>query len=163
MRRASLALTVAALAFGCSDSESGAGASGECSFTDKTTGLCWQEPPVAATFTWDAAKSHCAALGLRLPKVQELASLLRGCAASSACGVSDPDCAASSCRADPSCNGCPAMASCYWDASLTGTCDWYWTSSGVDDAPYDAWFIYFQSGSIDFGSHGVEKYVRCVR
>ena len=163
MRRSAIVLVATLVAPGCSDSDSGADPGGECSFVDESTGLCWQEPPSADAFTWDAAKSQCAALGLRLPKVQELASLLRGCAASSACGVSDPDCAASACRSDPSCNGCPATAGCYWDASLTGTCDWYWTSSAVDDAPYDAWFIYFQTGSIDYGAQGVEKYVRCVR
>ncbi len=47
---------------------------------DPVSGLCWQEPPSAQPFTWQAAAAHCEALGLRLPKIQELRSLLRGCA-----------------------------------------------------------------------------------
>lgn len=156
------------MSLACSSSDGGGGGStGTCTFDDPVSGLCWQEPPSAEPLTWQAAASHCQAMGLRLPKIQELRSLLRGCA-SSACPVDDPQCSSSTCRSDPSCAGCtgsggPGGGGCYWDASLTGTCDWYWSSSGVDDAPADAWFVYFQSGSVDYGAQGIEKYVRCVR
>jgi hypothetical protein len=161
------ALVAAVLSLACSSSDAGGGASGTCSFTDPVSGLCWQEPPSEQPLTWQDAATHCQALGLRLPKIHELRSLIRGCA-TSACIVSDPQCLSNTCRSDPSCVACsdlggPGTGGCYWDAGLTGTCDWYWSSSGVDEGPYDAWFVYFQSGSVDYGAQGIEKYVRCVR
>lgn len=52
--------------------------------TDTVTGLVWQHPPAASSFTWDGAKSYCAGLNLggpaagawRLPTVIELFSLV---------------------------------------------------------------------------------------
>lgn len=143
------------------------GAVDACSFVDPDTGLCWQEPPAPELMMWDAAKVYCEQLDLRLPTVQELASLSRGCA-TSVCPVEDPACLAPSCRAGQECLGCmelggPGPGGCYWDPALTGPCDWYWTASGVEGAPYDAWFIYFQVGSVDWGAQSIPKQVRCVR
>lgn len=154
-------------------SESGAssgddtGATGACSFKDPEAGLCWQEPPGPDLLKWDAASAYCEGLGLRLPTVQELASLVRGCPAAM-CPVEDPGCLSLACRGAPECQGCamlggPGAGGCYWDPALTGPCDWYWTASGVDEGPFDAWFVYFQVGSVDYGAQGIEKQVRCVR
>ena len=117
--------------------------------------------------TWQDAKAYCSKLGLRLPKIQELSTLVRGCA-SSACKVTDPGCTSSTCSSDSSCAACtdnagPGPNGCYWDPSLSGTCDWYWSASGVDEGPYDAWFLYFQRASVQNGAQAIEKYVRCVR
>jgi hypothetical protein len=143
------------------------GATGACSFKDPQAGLCWQEPPGPDALKWDAASAYCEGLGLRLPTVQELASLVRGCPAAM-CPVEDPGCLSLACRGAPECQGCamlggPGAGGCYWDPALTGPCDWYWTASGVDEAPFDAWFVYFQVGSVDYGAQGIEKQVRCVR
>ncbi|HMR10131.1 MAG TPA: DUF1566 domain-containing protein [Polyangiaceae bacterium] len=153
----------------CSSSDSGSepGPAGECTFHDPASKLCWQDPPPAQAFRWQDAKAYCQSQGLRLPKIQELISLIRGCA-SSACILTDPGCTSSTCRSDPSCAACtkdsgPAANGCYWDAGLSGTCDWYWSSSGVDEGPYDAWYVHFQSAAADNGAHAIEKYVRCVR
>ena len=163
------AMTVALALSACSSDDSGAGGGTplECSFTDPATGLCWQEPPAPTARKWQDALSYCKAGGLRLPKVQELRTLIRGCGTSE-CMVTDPDCLSSMCRQGAECSACdehagPGPGGCYWDISLTGSCDWYWTSSGVDEGPFDAWFIYFQSGSVDNGAHSIEKEVRCVR
>lgn len=138
-----------------------------CSFKDPDAKLCWQEPPAPGLFHWNDAGPYCESLNLRLPTVQELASLVRGCP-SAQCPVEDPGCLSLPCRAAPECQGCaetmgPGPAGCYWDPALTGPCDWYWTASGVDGGPFDAWFIYFQSGSVDYGAQAIEKQVRCVR
>mgnify|MGYP001408031650 CR=1 FL=1 len=138
-----------------------------CSFKDLDAKLCWQEPPAPDLLTWDEASAYCEDLNLRLPTVQELASLVRGCP-SATCPVEDPGCLSLACRAAPECQGCgilggPGMGGCYWDAALSGPCDWYWTSSGVDDGPFDAWFVYFQSGAVDYGARSIPKQVRCVR
>jgi hypothetical protein len=162
-----LVLIVAVVSLACSSSDTEGQPTGTCSFTDPVSGLCWQEPPAQQPLTWQAAASHCKAMGLRLPKIQELRSLIRGCGTSS-CIVDDPSCLSSTCRSDPSCMECsnlggPGASGCYWDTTLTGECDWYWSSSGVDEGPSDAWFVYFQSGSVDNGAQGIEKYVRCLR
>lgn len=138
-----------------------------CSFKDPDAKLCWQEPPGPELLSWSDASAYCEGLGLRLPTVQELASLVRGCPAA-LCPVEDPGCLSLPCRAAPECQGCemlagPGAGGCYWDPALTGPCDWYWTASGVDRGPFDAWFIYFQRGSVDYGAQGIEKQVRCVR
>jgi len=143
------------------------GATGACSFKDPQAGLCWQEPPGPDALKWDAASAYCEGLGLRLPTVQELTSLVRGCPAAM-CPVEDPGCLSLACRGAPECQGCamlggPGAGGCYWDPALTGPCDWYWTASGVDEGPFDAWFVYFQVGSVDYGAQGIEKQVRCVR
>ncbi len=143
------------------------GAVDACSFKDLDAKLCWQEPPAPELLQWNEASGYCDGLGLRLPTVQELASLVRGCPAAM-CPVEDPGCLSLACRAAPECQGCamlagPGPGGCYWDPALTGPCDWYWTSSGVDGGPFDAWFVYFQSGSVDYGAQSIPKQVRCVR
>ncbi len=91
-----------------------------------------------------------------------------GTCPSSTCGVRDPGCTANACSSDASCAACaegdgPGAGGCFWDSSLAGTCDWYWSISRVDEGPYDAWFLYFQSASVQNGAQAIEKYVRCVR
>ena len=148
------------------------GVQGDCPFLDPDTQLCWQQPPADEPMTWQDAIAYCDDLvhaghaDWRLPRIQELITLVRGCS-SIDCQVHDPDCLATSCRQNPECQGCtqdegPAENGCYWDVALTGTCDWYHSSSAVDGGPYDAWYIYFQSGSVDNGAMGLEKQVRCV-
>lgn len=150
-----------------SSSGGSTGAVDACSFNDLEAKLCWQEPPGPELLQWSEASAYCEGLGLRLPTVQELASLVRGCPAA-LCPVEDPGCLSLACRAAPECQGCamfggPGPGGCYWDPALTGPCDWYWTASGVDGGPFDAWFVYFQSGSVDYGAQAIPKQVRCVR
>jgi hypothetical protein len=56
----------------------------------------------------------------------------------------------------------PGSGGCYWDAVLSGTCSYYWSSSETEDY-LTFWYVYFESG--DVSSFGVvnESFVRCVR
>ena len=128
--------------------------------------------------------AHCDDLSLgglddwRLPEIQELISLARGCvggvatgdASASACGLADPGCLGSSCL-DSSCAYCDALegpdtdpAGCYWDAALEGPCDsYYWSSSSVADNPDVAWIAYFYFGGASYDGKTSVSYARCVR
>lgn len=114
----------------------------EC-FIDDVTGLAWELVPQGGNPNVADALAYCDALtllgsgGWRVPTVDELRSLLRGCpdtASSGACGLTD-DCATADCR-DDACDGCidtpnegPAMFGCYWNPNLQGECSGYWSST----------------------------------
>ena len=68
---------------------------------DETSGLVWQDPPrdsVGTGVDFWAAADYCAGLGdggWRLPDINELRSLIRGCPATELggeCAISDPEC-----------------------------------------------------------------------
>jgi hypothetical protein len=156
---------------------------------DPLTNLCWQNPPSTDAFTWADAVTYCDNLFLgshddwRLPMIQELISLLRGCVggtetgdlSTSTCGVTDPDCLENSCwDADP-CEWCDQLGGpddnpegCYWDTELEGTCYGYWSSSSyVDDESY-RWYVLFNVGGAYYGDvsyigESVTGPARCVR
>ena len=149
--------------------------------TDPTTGLSWQSIPAASDMTWQPAVDYCNALSLagfddwRLPTIDELRSVIRGCAGTvtgGACGVT-AGCLTEACRnADPSCvAGCTAASgptdSCYWEGGLVGGCTTipYWSSSErADDTSY-AWFVEFGTAQVSDGhkTGGNPRKVRCVR
>ena len=55
-------------------------------------------------------------------------------------------------------------AGCYWIPALSGTCEWYWTSSLLESSLTDAWYVAFPSGQIFFEDGTVyDNEVRCVR
>ena len=159
-----------------SPASSGGGlASGGAVWTDSSSGLTWQVAPTGGTMKWDAAKSHCASLSLggsggwRLPTINELRSLVRGCPATQkggSCGVTD-SCLNSSCWEDP-CKGCsakggPGPGGAYWPPELSGEVSWYWSSSAVADSGRFAWRVSFYFGSV-YGSYvDVDRVARCVR
>jgi hypothetical protein len=144
---------------------------GQCPFSDVTTGLCWQDPPAEKSFTRSAAIAYCDAItdrgfaDWRLPTVDELVSLVRG-KDMSTCRAVDPRCLAPGCGQARPCSDLDQPASptgCYWDRKLAGPCSWYHSSSKVDGAPYDSWFVYFDKGSLQWGAENLPKHVRCVR
>jgi len=67
---------------------------------DPVTGLCWQDPPRDSTgdgVGLYSATQYCEGLGdgWRVPTIDELRSLVRGCAeleTGGACGLNDPNC-----------------------------------------------------------------------
>ena len=152
---------------------------------DTATALCWQNPPSTDMLTWDEVVAYCEGLSLgdyddwRLPLIQELMSLLRGCVngtatgdlSASDCGVSDPDCLEYSCwGTGTACITCEIAAGpdddpagCYWDPALAGTCWAYWSSSSYAyDVSY-AWGVDFNGGYVvGLGKSGT-FYARCVR
>jgi hypothetical protein len=144
---------------------------------DPSTGLCWQEPPEDTTWDWAGAAAYCDGLSLgghgpgswRMPDIDELRSLIRGCPATEtggACAVTegclDDDCWTSDC------NGCvvlggPAMGGCYWPDWLGFVCLLYWSSSSYGGDPPEAWAVSFMRGLVISINKTGALSVRCVR
>lgn len=142
-------------------------------WTDPLTSLTWQNPPSADPMDLAAAKQYCDELkrngheDWRLPTIDELRSLVRGCPSTEtggACNVKE-GCLAISCR-NEACYSCdqnqgPA-GGCYWPGEMVGICDYYWSASAADTE--FAWILIFQYGApgyfvFDYGA----AWVRCVR
>ncbi len=148
---------------------------GTCTWADPGTGLSWQDPLFTQRLEWQDATSACAGLTLqgyhdwRLPTLDELRSLARGCSATvtgGTCLVTDA-CLASACWAED-CMGCeemggPSPEGCYRPSELRGDCMTSWTSDLVPDQLDQAW-------TVGFGGCHVLPYpiasilnTRCVR
>jgi hypothetical protein len=142
---------------------------------DPATDLCWEDPLAGGNVTWGEATSYCNDLTAaghddwRIPLVQELISLIRGCQTSE-CGVTDPDCLISTCDDDVECAACddlggPHEDGCYWSPDLSGSCDaYFWSGSASGDMPNMAWLVLFSNGAVDLdGIEDPDHTVRCVR
>jgi hypothetical protein len=151
---------------------------------DSSTGLCWQNPSPPETYNLSGASSYCANLSLgghddwRLPFIQELISLLRGCVDGTAtgdlsvseCPVTDPECLTSDCD-QTGCEMCDVLegpdddpAGCFWVPELAGDCYAYWSSSAYGSTSW-MWVVYF-NGGYAVGGEGPDTnidFVRCVR
>lgn len=145
-------------------------------WTDPATGLVWQDPPFKETKSWSDAVTACSTLTLdghknfRLPTIDELRGLVRGCDAtkpSGACQVTAA-CSATTC-ASPPCRGCsenggPASEGAYRDRALTGDYMTTWSSTLPPDAPGKAWTVgYGGSHVLPFVKRRNDINVRCVR
>jgi hypothetical protein len=149
-------------------------------FSDPATGLCWQDPPSADSFTQADADAYCEALELsghddwRLPTISELRSLVRGCSffeTGGDCGVTD-DCLYLACFdeafSSDECpwGGGPGEDGDYLDPALTESTinSMSWSSSVVGGATDTAWVIWFD-GEIGINPQNVADLdlVRCVR
>lgn len=145
-------------------------------WTDLTTNLMWQNPPGEEVTSWAAAKAYCSGLSLaahtdwRLPSIDELRTLIRGCPFTEHggdCNISEDDCLSFSCR-DDSCDGCDTLPSPaglgFWPSEILGDCYWHWSSSALLDPGYgnDCWFIYFPNGGV-YSYNYLDAEVRCVR
>jgi hypothetical protein len=148
---------------------------------DPITNLCWQDPPSDNFVNWSDAIIGCDNLVLgghsdwRLPDIEELISLIRGCQDGTATGdVSRSFCTivgceeADNCDETSTCESCSLASDleaefCYWDTSLTGLCHWYWSSSPYADGTTFAWYVFFDDGAAHY--HGPERtgLARCVR
>lgn len=130
----------------------------EC-FLDADNGLAWELVPMGGNPNVADAVAYCDALtllgsgGWRVPTVDELRSLMRGCPQTrtdGACGLTD-DCATVDCR-DDACDGCidtpgggPA-GGCYWDPNLHGECSGYWSSTSAGGG--FGWIVDYADGTI---------------
>jgi hypothetical protein len=145
-------------------------------WTDPATSLMWQQPQFTAQRAWADATEACAALELagyadwRLPTLDELRSVARGCAATvtdGACGVTD-NCLETTCSS-AACDGCEEYGGlepdgCYRPASFTGDCMTTWTSSIPPDMLEDAWTVGFGGCHVrHFPKTQDNLNTRCVR
>jgi hypothetical protein len=145
---------------------------------DPTSGLTWQVTPTGGAMNWSNAQAHCTGLSLagggwHLPTISELRTLIRGCPGTvtgGACELTDA-CLDRSCADAGGCTDCVydkgPTGGCYWPDNLQGNCDWYWSSSPVEDSVYYAWGVGFDSGYVYRyyvdGYIGHDGHVRCVR
>jgi len=167
------------------------------SCTDPLSGLTWKKIPGEDDdgLTWSDAETYCDSTswdgltGWRLPSIDELRSLVRGCRDTEdagACGVRvgclSESCLEAACIAVPdycrdnSCKGCgllqgPGFRGCYWPDELTGSCgaskepNVYWSSSAVSSGSGGHWTIDFARGSVEPGplDEASRAFTRCVR
>jgi len=142
---------------------------------DPATSLCWEDPPAGGNVTWSEATGYCNGLEAgghddwRIPKIQELISLIRECQTSE-CGVTDPDCLNSTCDDGVDCAACdallgPGVDGCYWSPDLSGSCEeYYWSGSAAGDMYSMAWLVSFENGAVDLdGIEDPDHLIRCVR
>jgi len=148
---------------------------GDGTATDPSSGLTWQDPPYAAYFTWEKAKTYCQNLSLagdgwHLPTISELRTLIRGCDGTitgGACDATD-DCTEYDCENDP-CHGCgfeegPGKGGAYWPSGISGYAYFYWSSLLVVDENDFAWSVDFRTGRVGCGTRLDEiLQIRCVR
>lgn len=142
---------------------------------DSVTNLTWQEPAAELlAFTYADAINYCANLsiaggGWRIPRIGELRSTVRGCAATESlgsCGVKGA-CLASSCQ-DSSCSGCAKDAGpadgCYsMFPKRTTTCWRFWSDTDVSDVKTNAWVVYFDTGQVSAVNKESSANIRCVK
>ena len=135
--------------------------------------LIWQDPPPPELMYQTEAHDYCLDLvhgghdDWRLPLVNELRTLLRGCDLSD-CAVDDESCIDVSCNDHPSCLGCgflqgPAADGCYWSGWLSGWCEAYWTDTVAPPLGYRAWLVDFRTAGIAAQDQIWGNGVRCVR
>lgn len=154
-------------------------------FRDPNTGLCWQNPPDVHYMDWQQATDYCNDLATggftdwRMPDIDELISLLRGCNDGIAgeahtlsnCTMIPAGCATTdSCEEYASCGQCeyydgPAPDGCYWISGLSGSCNnAYWSSSTEAGNGVTPWFALFGNGSVHgYGTINSVFSVRCLR
>ena len=108
-------------------------------FTDKTTGLVWQDKSVKKE--WNDAKEYCQNLifegksDWRLPSTKELQSIV---------DIKKYD---------------PAIK----DGFKNVTSNVYWSSYENVSSNSEAWCVYFKSGRTSHRNKSYKLYVRCVR
>jgi uncharacterized protein (TIGR02145 family) len=124
-------------------------------------GLTWSDVS-NNNMTWDDATSYCQDLGVRLPTISELRTLIQNCPATETggnCKVTDSCLSWDDCRND-ACDGCSYDTSGGY--SVFGDTDSFWSSSERSDYTGYAWSVYFESGNVRSGSKLYKLHVRCV-
>lgn len=147
-------------------------ANGDGTVTDQGTGLMWQETATIQYVKEPAAYTTCKNFNAggyvdwRVPTIDELRTLIHGCAATvtgGSCEVTEAcDCWSSVCTGCSELKG-PGAAGCYLNPMLGGNCAFYWTSSPVTTNPGYTWGVTFRSGKVSGHDRDEANPVRCVR
>lgn len=148
-------------------------------WVDPETMLMWENPASGNPLDWAQAMDYCGDLVLAgysdwwLPTIGELRTLIRGCEFTESggeCNVGDEgfsgcleyDCEEPACYLGCSFDYGPADG-CYWPPAVSGTCNWYWSSSPVEDRPDRVWGMYFLFAKVERYDPTNYKLIRCVR
>jgi hypothetical protein len=147
-------------------------------WTDPQSGLSWvNSSDNLPLMQQENAENYCATLVLggyedwRLPTIDELRTLVRGCPGTQpdgTCNIGEDDCLIWSCR-DDSCDGCSpgyfSSGACYWPKVMFGQCSLYVSSSlAQGDRSYgEAWTLEFSAAWVDRQWNKFVGFVRCVR
>lgn len=148
-----------------------AGASPAATWLDAATGRTWQVD-VKENVTFAEAAAYCEALALegsvdwRLPTVDELRTIISGCAATAkngTCGVKDNCLDSTLCR-DDACGGCVAIPDgCYVVPQLAGICGFVWSSATQSNYTDNAWGVGFNGAHVSADLKLNVGSARCVR
>ncbi len=144
-------------------------------WTDPSTGHMWENGKEYFGAWYDAIE-YCLNLSCgdyddwRLPTIDELRSLIRGCEGTElggSCGVSDPGCTYYDCR-NSDCGGCeeyegPALDGYYLPDDLNGDYYVYWSATEIIDEDEFAWIVNYKYAGVTSGYFTSEYSVRCVR
>lgn len=145
---------------------------------DSATGLTWQKDPGDVELAWAPAIDYCrnyqGGKGWRLPDIDELRSLIRGCPDTISGGPCRESVQCSSagldCYDGEKCMGCmdwkgPGKNGCYWPSELDGPCEWYWSSTTQSDLETYACFAHFRMAHLshDAKTSDMTHHVICVR
>jgi hypothetical protein len=153
--------------------------SGKChplTWKDPLWGHTWQISPMEGESDWTSAKTYCQQLNLagqtgwRLPTIDELRDLIRGCAATErhgSCNVGKNKCTDFSCSHD-SCWGCqlaqgPGADGFYWPDEVQGDCCHYWSTTDSSADPDSHWVVGFHTGEVFLHKNTTASKVRCVK
>jgi hypothetical protein len=136
--------------------------------------LIWQKTPPPNQSFHDALV-YCAnnAAGLpgeywRLPNIDEVRSLVRGCAATKTdgpCWVTD-ECKETFCLGGAECDGCASgggPSGCYWDPVLAGECGRLWSSTIRYGVEGNVWTVHFEQAVVQGVDSTSSFGARCVR
>jgi hypothetical protein len=146
---------------------------------DPSSGLSWIDPPAETNLSWQDAIDFCDQLVLdgkddwRLPKLDELRSLIRGCPDTESdgrCQVWDGSGYDDlNSEMNKPCSGCEknegphSETGGYYDSALSGISSYYWSySEDVDRSGY-AWNVFFVEGAITSKQADRLFQVRCCR
>lgn len=111
---------------------------------DKETGLVWEREPSKQTFRWNKAELHCNNLdvshrkGWRLPKIQELASLVDTTQTNPSLSAGNP-------------------------FKFVKDDYFYWSVSSVNEDPMSKWIVEFHEGKVIYREKSAKIYTWCVR
>jgi hypothetical protein len=155
----------------CSESARSCSSAGDSTWYDASSKLLWQRSVSTTQADWQTASDKCAGLtscgysDWRLPTVDELRTLIRGCTATESGGVCrvTSQCGTDSCW-NTDCNSCPTlMSGSYLPSSLAVNSDLTWSATLRGGDAASVWTVFFPQGAIQSKEKKNWGEGRCVR